>query len=363
MATVQDNLNDAAMRNTVYLLRYARTVYTQHSNLIDRAVNDLIYQSSIRAPADNSFTKARLDAILKSISGISTELFNALQSSMTGELKDLAAYESQFQVTSIQQAYPIELKTTTVTPAQIHAASMSRPFQGKILRDWYKDQSYAIQRQYQAAIRLGFVEGETLGQITGRLRDVGGLHKRQTEALVRTAVNHMAQVATNKTTQANIDLFKGEVWVATLDGRTTPVCQARDGKTYKIGKGPYPPAHFGCRSRRVPVTKSWKELGFDDLDEFDPLNKRPFVADTRRVADIPKKQRRDIIGQTTAASYNDWLKTQNRSFVEDVLGKNRAALYLDGDLTLDKFVDRTGSSYTLKELGKRESAAFSKAGI
>jgi hypothetical protein len=89
-----------------------------------------------------------------------------------------------------------------------------------------------------------------------------------------------------------------------------------------------------------------------------PLDTRPFVADKRRVKDIPKDQRDQIIGTTTAKSYNEWLKTQPKSFVEDVLGKQKAKLYLDGGLPLDRFVDRAGNELTLEQLAKRESKLF-----
>lgn len=116
-----------------------------------------------------------------------------------------------------------------------------------------------------------------------------------------------------------------------------------------------------CRSQRIPVTKSWSELGFDGLDEDQPLNTRPFVADKRRVKDIPKSQRAQVIGTTKEKSYNDWLKTQPREFVEETLGKAKAKLYLDGNLTLDKFVNREGRELTLEQLEASESRVIKAA--
>lgn len=361
--TVGDKIHDATVRHSVYLLRYGRSVYRQHSKLIDQAVSDLSYQLSRRSPSDNTFTKARLQAMLESTKEVSRDLFSSLSDAVEGDLKGLAAYESEIQIAMIQNAYPIEMALTTVTPSAIHAAAMSRPFQGRLLKDWFKDQSYGIQQQFKAAVKLGFVEGESIPQIVGRVRDVGDMTRRQSEAIIRTAVSHVAQVARDKTTEANTEIFKGEEWVSTLDGRTTAVCRARDGEVYQIGKGPKVPAHIGCRSARIPITKSWEELGLGDLDEFDALDERPFVADKRSVKDIPKDKRDAVTGRTTIKSYNEWLRTQSRVFVEDVLGKKKAALYLDGGLSLDRFVDRKGVEYTLDELAIKELKAFEKAGL
>lgn len=365
MATVTDNLKDSADRHTVYLLRWSRGTYRRHSKLIDEAVADLTAQLNIRAPADGSFTARRMKAMIASAKETSTELYKALYSAVGDDFKGLAAYEGRFQLNAIQSAYPIELSLNAIPAAQLHSAAMSRPFQGKILRDWWKDQEYSTQRAYQAAMRLGFVEGESLSQISRRVRDVGDMSKRQTEAVIRTATNHMAQTARNQVVKANEELFSHEVWSATLDGRTTAICRGRDGKKYRIGEGPYPPAHLGCRSARVPVTKTWKELGFDGMDDDEPLSNRPFVADTRKVKDIPKSMRDQVIGKTTDKSYNDWLKTQPKPFVVEVLGQKKADLYLDGGLSLDRFTNRVGRELTLEQLESSESkvvkSAFNKA--
>jgi SPP1 gp7 family putative phage head morphogenesis protein len=365
--TVSDNLHDASMRHTVYLLRWSRGTYRRHSNLIDELIADLSAKLAMRAPSDNSFTRARLEAMLGNVEQLGSRVFSALEAAIDGDYRKLAEYEADFQVNAIQNAYPIEMSLAAVTPAQIHSAAMSQPFRGRVLKGWWSHQSYTTKEAFKRALRIGFSEGETIQQITSRLRDVGGMTKKDIEAIVRTATNHMAQVARDKVTEANKDIFNEEEWVATLDGRTTAVCRGRDGKRYAIGSGPKPPAHFGCRSQRIPITKSWKELGLDDLSEDSRLNTRPFVADKRRVKDIPKSERGQIIGTTTKKSYNEWLRTQSKSFVEDVLGKTKAKLYLDGDLPLDRFIDRKGQELTLEQLRDRESKivkeAFKKADL
>lgn len=363
MATVTDKMADAANRHSVYLLRWSKGTYSKHSKLLDELVSDLSGKLASRAPADGTFTRARLEAMLKNAEELSNQAFSALRKAVDGDFRELAEYEAGFQVQAIQEAYPIKMNLATVTGAQVHAAALSRPFQGKILRDWWAGQNAATKDQFKRALRMGFTQSESLDQITSRLRDVGGLTKRQTEAVIRTATNHLSQRARDKVRDANSELFDGEVYVATLDGRTTIQCASNDGKVFPVGKGPTPPLHMGCRSQRVPKTKSWKELGFDDMEEDEVLAERPFVADKRRVSQIPKSQRDQVIGSVTDKSYNEWLRTQPKSFVEDTLGKRKAALFRDGNLSLDKFVDRNGNELTLAELAKKESEAFREAGL
>lgn len=360
--SVGDDLKDSATRHTVYTLRYARSTFNRHSKLIDQAVADLASKLAMRAPADGSFSKARLEAMLANIKNTSSELYKAIRAGVDGDLRALAEYESRMQIAAIQDAYPIELSLTTVTPAAIHAAAMSQPFMGRVLRDWWRDQEYSVRRAFDSAVRIGYVQGETLPQISRRLYGIGNMTRRQVDTVIRTAVSHVSQTAMSEISKANSDIIEVEEWTATLDGRTTAICRGLDGKRFPLGKGPQIPAHFGERSRRVPVPVSWASM-YGDADGEDRLDDRPYVADKRRVKDIPKSERDSIIGATKAKNYNEWLKTQKRSFVEDVLGKKKAKLYLDGDLTLDRFTDRAGREYTLPELEKRERKAFKQAEI
>ena len=70
----------------------------------------------------------------------------------------------------------------------------------------------------EGAIRLGWAEGETIDQITRRIRGSRKLQykdgileksRREIEALVRTAINHTSNVARNSLYQAMRILSKG----------------------------------------------------------------------------------------------------------------------------------------------------------
>lgn len=361
-ATVSDKIADARTRNTAYLLRFGRQQFKRQATLIDAATADLIAKLQARAPADGTFTTARLEAMLASTRKRGNELYGQLLDFEKEDMRALSVFESKATHDAISKAYPIEMVVDQVSPTQIFAAGISQPFRGKILRGWYRDQNVTIRKQYDAALRIAFVEGETIPQATSRLRAIGGLEKREAEAIARTAINHFSTQAMKQTTLANADILDHEEWVSTLDGRTSDICMGLDGKKLPIGAGQYPPAHFNCRSVRIPVTKSFASLT-KGLDDDDPINQRPFVSDRRKLKDIPKSQRSTVIGTTTKKTYNDWLRTQPKEFVVDVLGPNRAKLYLDGNLSLDKFTDRKGTAITLKSLEAKHERAFKAADV
>jgi len=168
--------------------------------------------------------------------------------------------------------------------------------------------------------------------------------KRGADAMVRTAVQHAASQARAETWKSNADLSTEYEFVATLDSRTTVQCRSLDRRVFKIGKGPMPPLHIKCRSTTILKLPS----------EFDFLNKGA----TRASVNGPVPQ--DL-------SYYDWLKQQPEPFIREVLGRDRAKLFLDGGLSADRFaalqLDRNFQPLTLEQMKALEPLAFLKAGL
>lgn len=133
--------------------------------------------------------------------------------------------------------------------------------------------------------------------------------------------------------------------VAGVVVHNSAVCRARDGKVYPIDSGPRPPAHPNCRSTTVPVLKSWKEMGIN-------------------LKEAPEGTRAALDGQeASSVTYEDWLRRQSKDFQEEVLGLKKARLFRDGNLKLDRFVDKKGAELTLDQLRTKEASAFSRAGL
>lgn len=104
------------------------------------------------------------------------------------------------------------------------------------------------------------------------------------------------------------------------------------------------------------------QVGCDKDGKID--GKRPFVADTRSVKDIPKDQRDGIIGQVDAnTTYPQWFARQSAEFQKEVLGATKYKLYKDGGFTLDKFVDPLGKEYTIAELRALDEKTFKELGL
>lgn len=346
---VNDDLADALTRHQIYLQRYGSATVRKILALLKRS-DAQILERLLREDL-SALSRTRQERLLtemrRSFESAYTDATGALQL----DLEALATYEGEYQLDLFRRVLPVKLETVAPSADQLLAAVNSRPFQGKLLKEVYTELSASAFRKVRDTIRAGIVEGRTTDQV---VRDIRGRrsmgfrdgimesNRRATETVVRTAINHTANTAREYTYERNGNLIKGVRWNSTLDGRTSAVCRARDGKVYEPGKGPRPPAHFNCRSSTSPVTKSWRELGFD-IDE------------------LPPATRAGMNGQVPAdQDYDTWLRKQPKAFQEEVLGPTRAKLFRKG-LKMERFVDRKGSTLTIEELKRQERDLWEKA--
>ena len=290
-------------------------------------------------------------ALLAQIRAILDAVYVDAMGDLQIDLEDLAEYEAEFLKNTVDRVIP-GLGFSLPSVDQLHAAVYSRPFQGQVLRGWLDGLSESAFRRIDRAIRQGYVEGRTNAEILREIRGmrangykdgVLGINRREAEIIIRTAIAHVANAARNRTYQANSRVLRGVQWVSVLDKRTTLLCAGRDGNIYKVDKGPRPPAHPRCRSTTTPILKSAPQLPQERLSE---------VARAKLTGQPPE----DL-------TYGAWLRRQPVSVQNEVLGETKAILFRKGELSIDRFTDKSGREYTLDELKRRDAEAWEKANL
>lgn len=361
MATANDMLADATIGHQIYLQRYGGGVARKIIALLNRVDADLYRQltEALERLPREAFTVQRLDQLLVGVQRLNADAYRVAGEELDTALLELAGYEASWQHRAIQSALPTvvaeKLSLNTITATQAHAAAMATPFRGTLLREALAGIETKRAERIRDAVRMGFVEGQTVEQIVRRLRGTRSarysdglleVDRRGAEALIRTAVNHVSNFARQAVYDANPDLVSEVQWISTLDSKTSSVCRARDLQVFPVGSGPRPPAHWGCRSTTVPVLRSaWEALGLAKNE-------------------IPESTRSSMDGQVAGdMGYQQWLKSKPADVQDDILGPARGKLFRDGGLTLDKFVDRNGRQLTLRELRKKDADAFKRAGL
>ena len=213
-------------------------------------------------------------------------------------------------------------------------------------------------------IRAGVFSGETTQQIARRLAGkldfdfegtarqaaaAGGdaikVASHQIQTIVRTSVNQVTNQASQSVYAANKKVTPKYQYVATLDSRTSAICQRLDGQKFEYNKGVLPPQHFNCRSTTVPV------VDFDGLQKKYPdLEKPP----TTKLDTRPSKTGR--VPQDT--QYGDWLLDADRELQVKTLGsegkvrifKKLAKKEGSGHAALRKMIRNDGTEVSLERL-------------
>ena len=398
LRTSNDEFFDALLRHQIGLMLFASSLGRRLQVLLDAVEADLrdkVRRGLSRFPASGRglttpSSVRRLERLLADVRRVRLGALQSVEGLMIEEMSALVLAEPKFVQMAFQTVIPVRLSTGLPASERLKAIVSVHPFEGKILRDWARDIRRADIERIEAQIRIGMVQGESIPdisrRITGsaRLRGRNGvteITRRQAQGLARTATNAIATEARNAFFLANREFFDAEIYVATLDSRTTPICRSLDGTRYKVGEGRYPPLHWNCRSIRVPL------LDADPLGNrpSKPVHQRELLREfaKQRGIDPPpalrknlpygtkgafdafaRRRTRQMIGVVPAkTTYEDWLRRQPAAFQDDVLGNTKGRLFRRGDLSLDRFVDSTDAEKTLADLARSDAEAFRLAGL
>lgn len=356
MPNAAEMVRDAVLERQLILERYATREVRAVLEILERAHSSIIAKiATTRGPG----TKAWLQMVLAEVDAQYEAASGEMALRLEPMLPGVASLEAKAALAELRS---LELGVTLQGPALTTILSSIRSLpadSGSTLDELYKKFDDNARSRLTAAIRQGFVEGETLDQLTRRVRGRAIVPARWTgtgknrvlrpgryedgviptttrgaEMLVRTTVSHIANVARSETYAENADVVKGLQWVATLDPSTCPSCGSIDGKVWGLDeKHPTPPAHPNCRCVLTPILRSWKELGIDK-------------------AEIPETTRASMDGQVPAVlKFGAWLKTRSPEVQDDILGKGKGRLFRAG-VALGKIAP-DGRELSLKELEAR----------
>lgn len=352
MATANEKLRDLSIARQISLLRLSDTEAAELLQILQGA-DAKIAQRIARVRNPSSLTALRLRALKNDLRAIVQVQTIQVRGELRTFLRELADIEIESETEALRRTLlGVTFDTTTPRIGAVVAAIRSRPMQGRPLTRWVDLMGQRDFDRVWATVLQGVTIGQTTEEVSRAILGTAGLGRtdgtrevtrRAARTMARTFTIHAAMVARDQVWQANADIIKKLEYVATLDGRTTAICQGLDGQFFDIGVGPRPPLHMNCRSVMAPILKR--------ADDF--------------LDDVTDETRSSLDGQVPAnLSYGDWLKTRSVAFQNETLGPTRAALFRDGGVSVDKFVNfNTTKPFTLKELRRRQPAAFAEAGL
>ena len=392
--TFNEETLDALIRHQIGLLRFSGFVRNKIWRLLDATEADMRAQiaNRLRRNAPGQITPAnlrRMERLLVGLRETRIKAWRDVRETIFREMRAFARAEPAFEASILRTIVPVELGLTLPTAEALRSMVNTHPFQGATLSAHVAALRAADIRRIEQQIKIGMVQGETIPALGRRIvgtvalrgrNGVTEITRRNADIIVRTAVSGIGAAARALFALENVDLAPQEIFTATLDSRTTPICRAEDGNVYDVGTGPVFPLHMGERSLYTPILDG-EAVGQRPIREFTQkglvrdytkANGLPLVSDRALLPHghkgafdaFARKRMRELTGTVPAkTTYTEFLNRQTSQFQDDILGPTRGKLFRSGGLTLDKFVDSTGKEIPLSELAKFEADAFTAAGL
>ena len=393
MPTSNELIFDSIVKQQVNLQRLSKgeaNKLLRTLSAADKELSGLISSRLVEGQLPD-FTTRRWQAMVTEIGRVRSSVIKSIGGSIDKAMSGTVDFTLKDTKALYQAATPVEVNFATPPLATVRELTRSKPFGGadmvQTLGEWMVNLSDADSGRIVGAVRQGIMNGETIPQIQRRVMKATKLTRQNSEAIARTAVNHAGNTARQEFFNENEEVIQALRWTATLDGRTSAICRARDGQydaveiggdmsdvpTPHISGSPRrPPAHLRCRSIMLAV------LDADTLAELE----RPFVADSRtrsvrekgfraqakqrvgkeKWSEMSRKQRaaemsierkdwtRKNVGTVPAdTTYDEWLRRQSPEFQNEVLGEVKGEAFRNG-VTMDQYVDRQGNELTITDL-------------
>lgn len=380
LSSVNGEIADRAIRHALFL----EGLKTHEVNKIIHFLNSEVFpdlvetvRKQLEAGIVLTFSAERLRNLIKATDQVIRVGMRAARNGFAKELYEIAVSESEWQAAILSKATPKIFGIDFITPSPQYLRTIvhSKPFGSRgvpgvnmTLGKWWNKLANDTKTNLTKAIKFGMVEGESIPQIMSRIRGTRArgykdgildVCRRDAEAIARTAVANVSNTARAATFSENSDVVKGWRYVATLDARTTPICMSLDGQTFDIGEGAArrPPQHFNCRSTMAPITKSWKELGFNDFKDTPPGKRFARMYPNEPVPHKNVREFKKATAQMTGKvpanmKYPEWLKGQPLWVQEKALGKRRALLFRQGKLDIQGYAQNKGWNISRQELMK-----------
>jgi hypothetical protein len=385
MANWQEQLQDIYIARAFDLEKVKNASAKQISRTLDDLIREIVREvesADIMGVKRTAYQQERMNKLFNMADKTIKSQFKLIAGSVTGELLTLAEIESMFAAKAINSVLQVNIVDYALSREVLESLSKDTLIQGAPSSQWWSKQASSLQDEFKRVMRVSVARGETLGQMTARIKGTQDITKlgvkgkvpgvtdemlraalgepglakkanRNAKALVKSSYQAVMADARMEVYKNNDDVIKGVEFFATLDNRTTLICRAYDGSKYDNNGNPImgtrlpfksPPSntHWGCRSILVPIMRG--------LDEILGIPGIPPIPPSTRSAFSETGMRGQVSGTT---NFDGFMKSLSREEGSKVIGKKRYDLWNSGKLSLQDMLNSDGNVMSLKALQEK----------
>ena len=245
-----DTLTTIYSAHTAYLQRVGSALGNDSQPYLVAIQNEI--DALFKSYGDVNVTPKREAKIKEQINAISRKHLQEYTKHVGVENRELGGYEAEFAATSLDSVVETQdFESKTPSAAAVNAVATAKPIQlGE--NSWASYQSMLTNywqkwtAEIDGAVQAGFIEGQSMSQIsniiydsisvskTGTTKKVGDKAWRSAKTMARMGVNHYANTARIAFAQDNTDIITGMTIISVIDSSTSQKCRGLDGEVIKL---------------------------------------------------------------------------------------------------------------------------------
>lgn len=303
---------------------YVRSIINRHLTAIDRSIVQKLVENDLQ-----SLTKAQVNKLSQDIKGIVSEEYERITAYLDESYNPLLNVVNK-ATASIYNEWAGFQMFDALPKYKVDAIKLDPIIQGAEASKWWGKQEHDYQFKIERTIRNGKLSGQSSQQLISELKRANNTTRQQAESLYRTINASISSNAQERLFKENEDIVQYIQQISTLDSKTTPICQHRDGLMWTLDGTPVGhsveflplPLHWGCRSIYVAVINP--DRTGKRASQFGPVDRK--------------------------TDYEGFLKSQDSSYIKKKLGGKRAQLFESGKLSLSQLIAGDNRYLTLKEI-------------
>jgi len=333
------SIDDKIITDSLYLNRFDAQQRKEVEALLKQMKRELLAILSEKYLLEA--TKRQVQALINETDAVIDKYYN--QAATQLDIESLFMHVVGTAQAAVQAAIPITIAAGLPTVGHMKSIMSSVMFDGSPLAAWWDKQGQDVKFKMGGIIRQGIVQGSDYGKLVGPVMDLLDMKNKRgavenARGLIHTSIQTVANDARMAVFEANADVIRCLVWVATLDSHVCPLCIGRSGKKWKVDRTPIghkipfqlPPIHVKDRciiSGQSIYTPKESTPGFERASSIGPVDAK--------------------------ITFDEYLKRVPPAQVEEMLGKGRYQLWKDGKITTLQLLDQTGRELTLKQLTEK----------
>ena len=233
-------------------------------------LNDLAkyLRTRINSEGTRIATQKRLEKLLADVNKKTEQVYSDIEELYLKQFKELSVDEADFVAASMQSVVVADVVVESVSNQRIWNAITKNPLSlgndngyvnfAKMIED-LGDNAAKVASMISGGYAQGLTNQEIVQGLIGSRANgysdgIVDKSRREANAIVRTALNHVTTEARNEVYKQNSDIVYGYRIVATIDTRTSATCRGYDQMVIRYSDKfkPMPPFHYNCRTSTLP---------------------------------------------------------------------------------------------------------------